>query len=112
MVHVAGFGLTHDPDGMPGLSITLSGDENLELDRELHGRRDRQYYGLPLRTHATVPADESVTGWVVEAVPHRAAGLGPRRPPLYHEVRGDQHTATRAQPGALHPPRAHRERRR
>src|SRR5260370_14678289 len=109
MVHVAGFGLTHDPDGMPGLSITLSGDENLELDRELHGRRDRQYYGLPLRTHATVPADESVTGWVVEAVPHRAAAGAPRRTPLVTGVRwrrdpGQQpHTGTRSLPYAPAP---------
>jgi hypothetical protein len=94
MMRLSGFGFTHDPDGLPGLSTTLSGDENLELDRELHGRRDRQYYGLPLRTHATVPADESVTGWVVEALPRRAAGGAPGCTIVIRDVLGNEYRAT------------------
>ena len=70
-----------DPDTIgvldPGLSFTLSGDERLELDRELYRRHERQQYGIPLRNHATVPAGESVTGWAVEAVARKAAGGTP-----------------------------------
>jgi hypothetical protein len=93
IMRLSGFGFTYDPDGLPGLSSTLSGDESLELDRELHGRRERQHYGLPLRTHATVPADESVTGWVVEAVPRRAAGGAPGCTIVIRDVLGNEYRA-------------------
>jgi hypothetical protein len=73
-VQLRGFGFTHDPDGEPGWLTTVSGDEQLELGRELHARKERQHYGIPLRNYSVVPPHESVTGWVVEAVTRHASG--------------------------------------
>ena len=68
--------------------------ERLELDRELHNRRERQYYGIPLRNHATVPAREFITGWVVEALPRKAAGGTPSCTVVIRDVLGDEYPAT------------------
>src|SRR5262249_2189358 len=77
-IRLGGFGFTYDTEGNPAWDASVSGDERLELDRELHARKERQRYGIPLRNHATVPAYESISGWVVEAVTRNPAGGSPR----------------------------------
>jgi len=48
------------------------------------------------RCDATVPADESVTGWVVEAVPRRAAGGAPGCTIVIRDVLGNEYRVTLA----------------
>jgi hypothetical protein len=91
---LSGFGFTYDPEGLPVLAASFIGGERLELDRELHNRRERQYYGIPLRNHATVPAREFITGWVVEAVPRKAAGGSPNCTVVIRDVLGNEYPAT------------------
>jgi hypothetical protein len=68
MIRLSSVGFSYDTEGKPPLRATLDEDENLELDGELFTRRERQHYGIALNGYATVPADESITGWVVNAV--------------------------------------------
>jgi hypothetical protein len=91
---LSGFGFTYHPEGLPVLHNSLIGAERLELDRELHNRRERQYYGIPLRNHATVPAGEFITGWVVEVVPRKAAGGTPSCVVVIRDVLGNEYPAT------------------
>ncbi len=93
-LRLSGFGFTYDPEGLPVLAASFIGGERLELDRELHNRRERQYYGIPLRNHATVPAREFTTGWVVEAVPRKAAGGSPNCTVVIRDVLGNEYPAT------------------
>ena len=44
------------------------------MARELHARKERQHYGIPLRNYSMVPAHEAISGWVVEAVTRRPSG--------------------------------------
>ena len=76
------------------MAASFIGGERLELDRELHNRRERQYYGIPLRNHATVPAREFITGWVVEAVPRKAAGGIINCTVVIRDVLGNEYPAT------------------
>ena len=78
MIRLRSIGFTCDSEGMPGWDATVSNDERLEVERELHARRERQHYGIPLRSHATVPAGESISGWIVEAVARNPKGGSPR----------------------------------
>jgi hypothetical protein len=94
MIRLSSFGFTYDPEGLSGLRTTLSRDEDGELDRELHNRRERQHYGIPLRHHATVPAGEFITGWVVEAVPRKAQGGTPSCTVVIKDELGNEYRAT------------------
>lgn len=94
-IRLSGFGFTYDPEGFPVLHTSFTtGDERLELDRELYSRHERQHYGIPLRIHATVPARESITGWVLEAVPRRASGGSPSCTVVIRDVLGNEYPAT------------------
>lgn len=83
-----------DAEGNPAWDTTVGSDERLELERELHARRERQHYGIPLRNYATVPAHESISGWVVEEVTRNPAGGSPRCTVVIEDELRDKYQAT------------------
>ena len=96
MIRVGSYGFTHDPEGRSGWHTHVTADEDLEIARELHARKERQHYGVPLRNYATVPAHESVLGWVVEAVTRDPAGGTPRCTVFVRDKVGNSYQATLA----------------
>jgi hypothetical protein len=94
MIRLSTIGFTCDPEGKLGLGTTLSADERLEIDRELYARRERQHYGISLHNHATIPAHESISGWVVEGVTRDPAGGTPRCTVVIKDELGNEYRAT------------------
>jgi hypothetical protein len=92
IIRLRGVGFTHDVEGESGWSITASAEEHLELDRELHARKERQHYGIPLHNYAVVPPHEAISGWVVEAVTRRLSGT-PRCTVIVQDTIGNQYEA-------------------
>lgn len=93
-MRLSSIGFIYDWKGLPGLGTTLSNDERLELDRELYARREGQRYGIPLNKHATVPANEFITGWVVEAAQRKAEGGTPACTVVIKDELGNEYRAT------------------
>jgi hypothetical protein len=94
MIRLSTIGFTYDPEGKPGSGTNLSADERLEIDRELRARRERQHYGIPIHNYATIPARESISGWVVEAVTRDPAGGTPRCTVVIKDELGNEYRAT------------------
>lgn len=92
IIRLRGIGFTHDAEGDPGWSTIATADERLEIDRELHARRERQHYGIPLRNYSMVPPDEVISGWVIEAVTRRVSGT-PRCTVIVRDTIGNQYEA-------------------
>lgn len=94
MIRLGSFGFSYDAEGRPALDAALSGDEKLELDREVFARKDRQHYGIPLNGHATVPAGESITGWVVSEVTRPVGGGTPSCTVAVKDELGNEYRVT------------------
>jgi hypothetical protein len=94
-IRIRSYGFSCDAEGEATLHYTLSREDSLELDREVSARSERQDYGIPLAHHATVPADESVTGWVVTKVARPAAGGIPAITVTVKDQLGNEYHATR-----------------
>lgn len=94
MIRLSSVGFSYDTEGKPALRTILSRDENLELDREMFALRERQHYGIPLNGHATVPAGESITGWVVSAGTRPDGGGNPSCTVAVEDELGNEYRAT------------------
>ncbi len=94
-IRIRSFGFSYDAEGKASLHYALSRENYLELEREIFARKDRQHYGIPLEHHAVVPADESVTGWVVSQIARPDTGGIPAITVAVKDQLGNEYRATR-----------------
>jgi hypothetical protein len=74
---IASYAFTTDNRGLPSWESSATGDQHIEVMREINARQEGHRYGPSLRIHSEVPARDSVSGWFVTAVTRDPAGGTP-----------------------------------
>jgi hypothetical protein len=79
-------------DNSPTAFALPSGLEQVELDQEMGSMR-RQQYSPDLRAYTYVPPHDSISGWLLSAVPYRSTGGRPRLTVVVRDIFGNQYLA-------------------
>jgi hypothetical protein len=93
-IRVSGIGFQSDNRGLPSWHTTMTGDQALPIERELHRRKEASQNGNPLRNFSVVEARETISGWVIEAVTRDAGGGTPNVAITIRDELGNQYQAT------------------